>query len=127
MDKACPVVIRPGRQILAFRHPQAGQQLVKGGVEPTEHSAKAAERELFEESGLTLPASRDLGQSADIVPGDVWHFWLMGNAPHPDKWSHHTQDDGGHTFEFFWHPLDTPALFAAPYTRALTYISQALP
>lgn len=23
-----------------------------------------------------------------------------------DAWSHHTADDGGHVFRFFWHPLD---------------------
>lgn len=66
MDKACPVVIRPERQILAFQHPRAGLQLVKGGVEPNEHPAKAAERELSEESGLILSAIRDLGQRLAI-------------------------------------------------------------
>lgn len=128
MDKACPVVMRAGRDILAFRHPLAGLQLVKGGIAPSEPPAKAAERELHEESGLTLSAIRDLGQSTQIVVGDRWHFWLMEARPLPDHWSHDTLDDGGHRFAFFWQPVDTQpsADFAAPFHRALAHIAQAL-
>ncbi|MHC8286071.1 NUDIX domain-containing protein [Pseudomonas sp. XS1P51] len=49
VDKACPVVLRNIEQleILAFRHPLAGLQLVKGSVEPGELTGAAAVRELF--------------------------------------------------------------------------------
>ena len=49
-DKACPVVIRhpAAPEILAFEHPLAGLQLVKGSIEPNETAAAAAVRELYE-------------------------------------------------------------------------------
>lgn len=50
----------------------------------------------------------------------------MENRALPDTWSHATSDDYGHVFDFFWHPLDAPAAFTAPYRRALNHISQAL-
>jgi len=45
--KACPVVFRDPsmQQILAFEHPSAGLQLVKGGIEPGENPRAAALRE----------------------------------------------------------------------------------
>lgn len=129
MDKACPVVIRAPRQVLAFQHPVAGLQLVKGGVDPDEQPSKAAERELLEEAGLSLRAVQDLGSSTQIMMGDTWHFWLMGTQPLPDQWSHDTEDDGGHRFDFFWFPLDQtpPAAFATPFQRALHHITRTLP
>jgi 8-oxo-dGTP pyrophosphatase MutT (NUDIX family) len=53
--KACPVVLRRNQdrfEILAFRHPIAGCQLVKGSIEPEEDVGQAALRELCEESGV---------------------------------------------------------------------------
>ena len=55
VQKVCPIVSRCSNatpEILMFRHPLAGIQLVKGTVEPSENPADAARRELFEESGL---------------------------------------------------------------------------
>ena len=55
VQKVCPIVSRCSnetQEILMFRHPLAGIQLVKGTVEPSENPADAARRELFEESGL---------------------------------------------------------------------------
>ena len=62
--KACPVVLlrTPGRiEILAFRHPIAGCQLVKGTIEAGETIQTAAERELLEESGIIGTATDYLG------------------------------------------------------------------
>ncbi len=63
--KACPVVLRgaaAGRvDVLVFRHPLAGTQLVKGTIEAAEVIQRAAERELLEESGLVATAVADLG------------------------------------------------------------------
>lgn len=62
--KACPVVLRRtgDLEVLAFEHPLAGFQLVKGSIEQDESPAAAAVRELLEESGLKASSvSADLG------------------------------------------------------------------
>ncbi|WP_374834663.1 NUDIX domain-containing protein [Paenochrobactrum pullorum] len=54
IEKACPVVFRTSRhglEVLAFIHPLAGKQFVKGTVEDAETARYAAEQELREESG----------------------------------------------------------------------------
>ncbi len=129
VHKACPVVLRPGREALAFRHPQAGLQLVKGGGHDGEHPADAAERELSEESGLALRPIRDLGTSQRIEPGELWRVWLMSEAPLPDTWTHPCADDGGHDFAVFWQRLCSPPPegFAPRYRRALVHIDAPLP
>lgn len=55
IDKVCPVVLRnQNQEILLFKHPLAGVQLVKGTVEVFDESyIIAAKRELAEESGIT--------------------------------------------------------------------------
>ena len=69
-DKACPVVLRRGQtlEILAFEHPLAGLQLVKGSVEPGEPTDVAAVRELFEEAGITATAKHALGEWRSTLP-----------------------------------------------------------
>lgn len=57
VQKACPIVYRRcdgGAEVLAFIHPSAGKQFVKGTIEPGETPLDAADRELWEESGLTV-------------------------------------------------------------------------
>ncbi|EQM68517.1 hypothetical protein L682_16675 [Aquipseudomonas alcaligenes OT 69] len=109
VDKACPVVLRQRDrpEVLAFLHPLAGRQLVKGSVEPGESSAAAAVRELAEEAGIQGEAILDLGTWQATPTGHTWAFHLCRAAADlADAWSHHTADDGGHVFRFFWHPLD---------------------
>ncbi len=67
VDKVCPVVFRDAsmQQILAFEHPKAGVQLVKGGIEPGESVRAAALRELAEESGIA-----ETGIAEDWAPGN---------------------------------------------------------
>jgi len=36
----------------------------------------------------------------------LWHFFKLSSSGLPETWSHQTEDDFGHTFEFFWHPLN---------------------
>jgi len=108
--KVFPVILRrrEGRvDILAFRHPSAGLQLVKGSLEPGEDAARAALRELREESGVCdAEIVSFLGTFRVAEPSQEWHAFLCSTGPLPDTWSHLTEDGGGHEFSFFWHPLD---------------------
>ena len=108
--KACPAVIRRTTgdvEILAFRHPTAGCQLVKGTIEPAESVERAAERELFEESGLIGRAIKYLGAVQVDGPEQEWHFVLcqVDIGQLPETWTHHTSDGCGLDFAFFWRPL----------------------
>ena len=96
-----------GPEILMFRHPRAGCQLVKGSIEPGESAPQAALRELFEEAGIRdARVIRDLGLWEATESQQVWSFQQCEPAQAlPDQWSHACADDGGHTFELFWQPL----------------------
>ncbi len=133
-DKVCPVVLRPAggaRQILAFEHPQAGRQLVKGTIESGEGGAEAALRELREESGIAAArVVAHLGPWEAGHEGQVWDFYrLSPDAPLPARWSFWTADGGGHNFEFFWYPLDEPAdhRWHPVFARALAHLRDVLP
>ncbi len=111
-NKACPVVTRvtDGRiEILAFKHPTAGRQVVKGTIEPGERPSDAAVRELAEESGLVATDSPVLLTQANNLPvGDTWFFYECDvKNPIPDTFSFFTQDEGGLWFRFFWHDLNS--------------------
>lgn len=106
--KACPVVLRTRAtlEILAFEHPLAGLQLVKGSVEPGEPTDLAALRELMEEAGVHATAKRHLGDWYSTATGHTWAFHECHVAQAlADTWVHLAEDDGGHAFRFFWHPL----------------------
>nr|WP_222846742.1 NUDIX domain-containing protein [Chitinolyticbacter meiyuanensis] len=110
VNKACPVVLREapgGYELLVFRHPLAGVQLVKGTLEPGEAAEAAALRELAEEAGLTaVTPARPLGIWDSGWQGQVWSFQRVTVADALSaQWRHYTSDDGGHEFAFFWHPL----------------------
>ena len=112
-----------------FRHPCAGIQLVKGGLEAGEASGAAALRELREEAGIAdAGLVRSFGQSSDIASGQRWHFHLCKVPDLPDRWTHHAGDDGGLDFAFFWQPLhETPTDHCHPnYLRALAFIQSAI-
>ncbi len=102
--------MRPGtREILAFAHPLAGLQLVKGTIEHGEGAHGAATRELREEAGLRIVWPTRLLCDARIG-AQHWSFVQCESLPLPHQWTHWCSDDGGHLFRFFWHPLDTHAL-----------------
>ncbi|MBX2806880.1 MAG: NUDIX domain-containing protein [Hyphomicrobiales bacterium] len=107
--KVCPVLLRntaAGRtDILVFRHPLAGTQLVKGTIETGESVRQAAIRELFEESGLVATAIADLGSLQMAVAKQEWRFVRCAVAHAPEIWTYWTSDGGGLYFEFAWHPL----------------------
>lgn len=95
------------REILCFAHPQAGNQLVKGTIEPDESLALACSRELFEEAGIRAEAAQFLGVWTSGYNNQVWGFYRMHTAAKlPDTWAHFTTDGGGQVFHFFWQPLD---------------------
>lgn len=110
MNKACPVVVREFEgniEVLAFKHPIAGNQLVKGTIENGESLHFACARELREESGLVGKAIRDLGVWHTGFENQVWGFCLMSiERPLENHWSHFTTDGGGLVFNFFWQPLN---------------------
>ena len=107
--KVCPVVLRfrAGQtEILAFRHPLAGHQLVKGTIEPGENHDVAALRELREESGIdSAKVVRHIGVWESDHKGQIWTFYLCDAVDLENEWTFATVDDGGQDFEFFWHPI----------------------
>jgi len=131
-DKACPVVLRSPQgkcEILAFCHPLAGHQFVKGTVEAGETPAAAALRELYEEAGITAQAiTTMLGSSNAIQSGEKWHFFVVQTDPLPDSWQHKCADDGGQLFGFFWHPVRQPLpdSFEHRFHKALHFIRAQL-
>ncbi len=110
MAKVCCIVVRAGSgDWLAFRHPTAGLQWVKGTIGPNEASRDAAIRELREESGIIASAAPRFLASALIgTERTRWDFWLFEAEGLPDRWTHQTEDDHGHRFHFFWHPAAEP-------------------
>jgi 8-oxo-dGTP pyrophosphatase MutT (NUDIX family) len=128
--KVCPVVFRDSsmRQILAFEHPEAGVQLVKGSIEPGETLRAAALRELAEEAGIADTAiARDLGTWDSEHRGHVWSLQLCTYPPPlPETWTHHCPDEGGQDFRFFWHDMSEPAneRWKPQYRRALHAIRE---
>jgi 8-oxo-dGTP pyrophosphatase MutT (NUDIX family) len=90
MEKACPVVLRlrGGAEILAFRHPDAGLQIVKGTIEANETPDQAALRELWEEAGIK--DARATGRFGSLEIGaDTWHFIRIQASDLPERWVHH--------------------------------------
>jgi 8-oxo-dGTP pyrophosphatase MutT (NUDIX family) len=109
IHKVCPVVFRDSsmRQILAFEHPLAGTQLVKGSIEPGETVRAAALRELEEESGISNTGiAHDLGAWNSGHNDHVWSLQLCHFNPMlPENWVHRCEDGGGHDLQFFWHDV----------------------
>jgi 8-oxo-dGTP pyrophosphatase MutT (NUDIX family) len=132
VTKVLPVLLREkqGRhEILAFRHPSAGLQIVKGTLELNEEPEAAALRELEEESGVTRARIvRSLGASTKIAEGEEWRFFLCAAGEQPSRWINAAPDDGGKFFEFFWQPLDAElgADWHPIFRAALAHIRGAL-
>lgn len=127
--KVCPVITRVsgGRlEILAFEHPSAGKQLVKGSIEAGESPMLAAARELEEESGVRASDFAPVGETR--IGGTLWYFFAAHVSGLADAWEHQTMDDHGHQFRFFWHPLDQAPdkEWHRQFHEALAFIRQAL-
>ena len=132
MNKACPVVLRHHNnnlELLAFKHPEAGNQLVKGNIDQGEHLHSACVRELAEESGIQGQVVKELGIWEPGFKNQVWGLCLMHyEGVLPDTWDFETKDDDDHIFSFFWQPLNSPLddNWNEVYTRAFQYIKNTL-
>ena len=113
VEKVVPVIFRQineNFEILVFRHPIAGVQIVKGTVEVNESLKDAAIRELYEESGISTATIQSyLGLHIPSESGPHWHVFVCQTTETlKDNWIHFCQDDGRLKFEFFWHSLSLP-------------------
>lgn len=133
MTKVVPIIYRKNNtniDLLVFRHPLAGIQMVKGTVEEQEELSVAALRELKEESGIQhAKIEQYLGVHYPVEPGPDWHvFQCVSELKLSEKWDHFCEDDGGLVFSFFWHPLfEPPTEEWHPLFKALLkYIQQNL-
>ena len=132
MNRACPVVLRNNKnqlELLAFRHPRDGIQLVKGKIEKGETLEHACIRELEEESGIQAEAVRQLGTWNSNFKNQMWGFCLVHyDELLPDTWEFKTNDDGGQLFSFFWQPLNSPPndSWKEVHKNAFHYIKTAL-
>ncbi len=132
VQKVVPIVIRrrDSLELLAFRHPLAGSQLVKGTLEDDEEPECAALRELAEESGIRdATVGSALGRLIYPESGQEWHFFLCRvSCPLADEWSFFTQDGGGHLFQFFWQDLETApdSSWHQDFQRALSFVRRRL-
>ena len=93
IQKVVPVILRKWNerlQILVFRHPLAGIQIVKGTVEQGESLENAALRELFEESGIdNTSIEKFIGVYSPQQAGRDWCVFLcQDNETLADNWVH---------------------------------------
>ena len=133
IQKVVPIILRMQMdeiQILVFRHPLAGIQIVKGTVEPNEKLEHAALRELSEESGIEHASiQRFIGIHSPKVGGADWYVYLCeAQEQLTDQWTHHCTDDGGLDFQFFWYPLFSPPTqeWHTIFQDLLTYLQEHL-
>ena len=105
--KVCPLVLRqngPAREVLVFRHPQAGAQIVKGTPRAGEPLAETAIRALARQSGIRLTTRpHDIGTHRVGTPGEDWRMFLSEGQDMPDRWV--WQVEGGPILSFFWHRI----------------------
>lgn len=116
-------------ELLAFIHPEAGCQIVKGTREHGEKVSDACVRELHEEAGLSGHPTQYLGTMFHSTDHQYWHFYRMSlQTQVPDRFTHYTADDGGHIFTFYWHRLSEPLSdhWHPRYTEPMEFLRSTL-
>lgn len=133
MSKVCPVILREKNhilEVLLFKHPTAGIQLVKGTIEKSEPIFQAAIRELYEESGIVVEEQHCYDWGSHQISNQTWYFIFCdtSNQNLKDQWSYETLDDYGHRFEFFWQNINAYNIPDLPskYLQALDLIKQKM-
>ena len=102
-----------GHELLAFASlNEPGFEVPKGSAQPSETPAQAAEREVFEESGLrALTLIGELGVTQ--WQGEEQYFFLFrADGPLPDRFDHMVtghDSDRGMLYQYQWLAI-TPAL-----------------
>lgn len=130
--KVVPVVKRikdNKMQILAFEHPLAGLQIVKGTLQTGETTSEGCVRELREESGLHGRPSKALGFIEHLEDRVEWHFWIVDVEQEiAETFSHLTNDDGGLLFRFFWLSItdDLDDRWHVRFKQAIAFLRLAL-
>lgn len=121
-EKALVYLTRNTDELLVLEHtedfPDAGVQVPAGGVEPGEHPAVTARRELFEETGVRVPGPAVHLESHfwtnESAPSRIRHYyWLTAPPGVPDVWSHIVsagEQDAGLEFRLSFRPLADPRL-----------------
>lgn len=117
--KVIAYIFRKNRsEILVFDHrdvPEAGTQVVGGTVEAGEDFKLALQREIKEESGLSIDPSEmtKIGESTyhrqDMPELNHRHYFEIQRSDFPETWEHTVDSSGmdnGMVFEFYWLPLD---------------------
>jgi 8-oxo-dGTP pyrophosphatase MutT (NUDIX family) len=106
--------ITRGNEILVFDgHPGGGVQVVAGRVNAGETPEQAAEREGFEEAGLTLSGGRPLGTQEWHHRGvldvhEFRHYYWFRAAISSDAWQHRVsagEADAGRIFQHRFVPV----------------------
>lgn len=124
IHKVCPCIFDQGSSnihLLVFKHPTAGNQLVKGTVEDNETLNHATLRELKEESGISsAKIIKHLDTIDFLIKGGAnengplelnrWHLYeVQTDQKLPKSWKHKaygSKEEDGLTFKFFWQELN---------------------
>ena len=89
-------------EVLLFKHPTAGIQLVKGTIERSERIFQAAIRELYEESGIVVEEQHCYDWGSHQISNQTWYFIFCDTSSQnlKDQWSYETLDDYGIVLSF---------------------------
>ena len=143
VHKACPCIFRSKNgksEMLVFKHPHAGHQMIKGSVELHESIEHAVLRELEEESGIANGKVIRHLSSIDFIRKrefqgherselNKWHLYEVHvDELLPDSWEHKaygSKAENGLIFGLFWQQLNVEYIgYNKRYTTCFEQISK---